>query len=109
MRKKEEIQMTSKSRIAVCQEISDQINQKFNPRYFACPGVDRIGIGANTQNENEITIVKADNPQIEMHIFPYLAMRAELLPVEDKDFNNAKQFTKDAKQFIGITHRVLAD
>lgn len=45
-----------KSKIAICQNMSDQINNG-KGTLLACPGVDRIGIiDKTTQNQNEITV-----------------------------------------------------
>lgn len=31
------------NQISICQEISDLINKEYNPKFYAAPGVDRIG------------------------------------------------------------------
>lgn len=60
-----------KSKIAICQNMSDQINNG-DGTLLACPGVDRIGvIDKTTQNQNEITVIDSNHPNQEWHIYPF--------------------------------------
>lgn len=101
----------SKSKIAMCQEISNQINQKYNPRYLACPGVDRL-----TSQENDIVVIDSHYPYLEFHLFPYVEDELGTIksvfanPVSDKEILDSQRVLHEFEAIIRkVNHLCLTD
>ena len=71
--------MAQKS-IVISQSISDKINQAYGPDLLACPGVDRIGVSNESSDAPEITVIYAEQPNIEFHVFPF--QKAEFMSMD---------------------------
>ena len=89
--------MAQKS-IVLPQLISDKINQTYGPDLLACPGVDRIGVSNESSDAPEITVIYAEQPNIEIHVFPFQKTEFMSMNAEYKDAN----LVIKGKSFIGI-------
>ena len=78
--------MAQKS-IVIPQLISDKINQAYRPDLLACPGVDRIGVSNESSDAPEITVIYAEQPNIEIHVFPFQKTEFMSMDAEYKDAN----------------------